>query len=99
VEVVNEVEIRYWQVEVTLEYRADKWNLQLQDVGWNYLKSGVKERAYVIDSKTLEEVPASIPQPLNSDGTRKASGPPNILERRVHRQVPFNSYFGQPTQA
>jgi hypothetical protein len=40
--VVNEVEIRYWQVEVSLEYRPDKWNLQLPDVGWNYLDGGTK---------------------------------------------------------
>jgi hypothetical protein len=99
VEVVNEVEIRYWQVEVTLEYRPDKWNLQLPDIGWNYLEDSKKKRAYVIDSETGDKVPSSNPQPLNSDGTRKASGAPNILERRVQKQVAFNSYFGQPTQA
>lgn len=98
VEVVNEVEIRYWQVEVTLEYRPDKWNLQLPDVGWNYLDGSTKKRAYVTDSESGDKVPSSNPQPLNSDGTLK-TGAPNILERRVHRQVAFNSFFGQPTQA
>ena len=98
VEVVNEVEIRYWQVEVTLEYRPDKWNLQLPDVGWNYLDGSTKKRAYVTDTETGDKVPSSNPQPLNTDGTLK-TGAPSILERRVHRQVAFNSYFGQPTQA
>jgi len=98
VEVVNEVEIRYWQVEVTLEYRPDKWALQLPDVGWNYLDGGTKKRAYVTDDETGDKVPSSNPQPLNTDGTLK-TGAPNILERRVHRQVAFNSFFGQPTQA
>jgi len=97
VEVVNEAEIRYWQVEVSLEYRPDKWNLQLPNVGWNYLEGGTKKRAYVVDPDTGERVPSSNPQPLNADGTIK-SGAPDILERRVQREVPFNDYFGQPTQ-
>ena len=98
VEVVNEVEIRYWQIEVTLEYRPDRWPLQLPNVGWNYLDGGTKKRVYVIDTDSGDKVPASNPQPLNSNGGIK-SGAPDIIERRVHRQVAFNQYFGQPTQA
>lgn len=97
VEVVNEVEIRYWQVEVTLEYRPDGWDLQLPDVGWNYLEDEIKKRAYVIDPDTGDKVPASNPQPLNTDGTRKTSGAPSILVRRVQREIPFSTYFGTPT--
>jgi hypothetical protein len=97
VEVVNEVEIRYWQVEVTLEYRPDGWPLQLPNVGWNYLDGGTKERVYVIDSQTKERVPSSNPQPLNTDGTL-STGAPTILYRRVHKAVNFQQYFGTPTQ-
>lgn len=97
VEVVNEVEVRFWQVEVTLEYRPDKWNLQLPNIGWNYLDAGAKKRVWVLDPDTLERVPASNPQPLTAGGALKFDAP-DILERRVQRQVPFNSYFGQPTQ-
>lgn len=97
VEVVNEVEIRYWQVEVTLEYRPDGWPLQLPNVGWNYLEGATKKRVYVTDPDSNEKVPASNPQPLTNAGGIK-SGAPDILERRVHRAVPFNQYFGQPTQ-
>ena len=97
VEVVNEIEVRYWQVEVTLEYRPDKWNLQLPNVGWNYLDGSTKKRAYVIDADSGDKVSSSNPQPLNTNGTLK-TGAPDILERRVYRQVAFNTYFGQPTQ-
>jgi len=98
VEVVNELEVRYWQVEVTLEYRPDGWPLQLPNIGWNYLNAlGIKERAYVIDSQTNERVPSSNPQPLNTNGTR-AAGVPTILVRRVHKAVNFAQYFGTPTQ-
>ena len=97
VEVVNEAEIRYWQVEVTLEYRPDGWELQLPNIGWNYLEGSTKERVYVIDSQSKERVPSSNPQPLNTDGTL-ATGAPTILKRRVHKAVNFQQYFGTPTQ-
>lgn len=97
VEVVNETEIRYWQIEVTLEYRPDGWPLQLPNIGWNYLDGTTKKRAYVTDPDTGEKVPASNPQSLNTDGTLK-TGAPDIVTRRVHKAVPFAAYFGTPPQ-
>jgi hypothetical protein len=97
VEVVNEVEIRYWQVEVTLEYRPDGWPLQLPNVGFNYLEGGTKKRCWVIDAETGEKVPSSNPQPLTTNGGL-TSGAPEILVRRVHKAVNFQQYFGTPTQ-
>lgn len=98
VEVVNDVEIRYWQIEVTLEYRPDGWPLQLPNVGWNYLGvGGKKTRVYVVDADTNERVPASNPQPLDDFGDIKA-GAPDIKVRRVHKAVPFTQYFGIPPQ-
>jgi len=101
VEVVNEVEIRYWQVEVTLEYRPDGWPLQLPNVGWNFLSSGTKRRVTVDydpgSGQPIEKVPASNPQPLTSDGAL-STGAPTVLVRRVHKAVNFQQYFGTPTQ-
>jgi hypothetical protein len=97
VEVVNESEVRYWQVEVTLEYRPDGWPLQLPNIGWNYLDGSTKKRAYVIDTESGDKVPSSNPQPLNTNGTL-ATGAPTILVRRVHKAVNFAQYFGTPTQ-
>jgi hypothetical protein len=101
VEVVNESEIRYWQVEVTLEYRPDGWELQLPNIGWNYLEGSTKKRVTVDydpgGGQPIEKVPSSNPQPLNTDGTL-ATGAPTILKRRVHKAVNFQQYFGTPTQ-
>jgi hypothetical protein len=99
VEVVNESEIRYWQVEVTLEYRPDGWPLQLPNVGWNYLDSVEgKTRVWVKDKNAPgEKIPASNPQPLTSSGDL-ATGAPTVLVRRVHKAVNFQQYFGTPTQ-
>jgi len=97
VEVVNEVEIRYWQVEVTLEYRPDGWPLQLPNVGWNYLDGSTKKRCYVIDTDSGDKVPSSNPQPLTPEGEISTDAP-TILVRRVHKAVNFQQYFGTPTQ-
>ena len=101
VEVVNEIEIRYWQVEVTLEYRPDGWPLQLPNVGWNFLSGGTKRRVTVDydpgSGQPIEKVPASNPQPLTSAGAL-STGAPTVLVRRVHKAVNFQQYFGTPTQ-
>lgn len=49
VEVVNEVERRFWKIEVQLTYRPDGWPLLLPNVGWNYVSGGEKARVYVWD--------------------------------------------------
>jgi hypothetical protein len=93
-----------------LAYRQTGWNLQLPDVGYNYLDSFTesalgetytvyeKKRAYVIDPDSGEKVAAVNPVALNSDGTLKAAGSlPDILDRRVNREVNFSTYFGTPS--
>jgi hypothetical protein len=97
-EVVNDVEINYWAITTELAYRQTGWNLQLPDVGYNYLEGGEKKRAYVIDPDTNEKVAAVNPVALNSNGTLKSAGQlPDILDRRVNREVDFSSYFGTPS--
>jgi len=97
VEVVNGAEIKYWSVSVELAYRQSGWRLMLPDVGYNYLESSQRKRAYVIDSESGEKVASSNPVALNSDGSLKGSGTaPDILYRRVHREVEFQPFFGTP---
>jgi hypothetical protein len=95
--VVNEVEIRYWQIETTLEFRPDGWDLQLPDVGWNYLDGSTQEAVLRGSTPTVatKQVPSSNPQPLNTDGTLK-TGAPDILVRQVQREVAFATFFGTP---
>jgi hypothetical protein len=97
VEVVNEQTVRYWQIEITLEYRPDGWPLQLPNVGYNYIDGSDKKRVWVWNDDKTERVPASNPQPLNNSGGL-ATGAPTILSRRVHRAVQFSQYFGTPPQ-
>jgi len=97
-EVVNDVEINYWAITSELAYRQTGWNLQLPDVGYNYLQSGEKKRAYVIDPDSGDKVAAVNPVALNSNGSLKTAGQlPDILDRRVNREVDFSSYFGRPS--
>lgn len=101
-EIVNDVEIGYWSGTTELAYRASGWNLLLPHVGFNRL-DGDDKRPCVVKGNDGgdEEVPATNPQPLNSDGTQKyppgtTQGAPDILERRIYREVNFAAYFGTP---
>lgn len=97
-EIVNNAEVNYWQITVELVYRQTGWKLMLPNVGYNYLESGVKKRAYVIDpdDNTTKIACASPVGLTNSGAIAAANTAPTILERRVHREVDFGSYFGTP---
>ena len=98
VEMVNDAEVRYWSITTELVYRQTGWNLFLPDVGYNYLDAGEKKRGYVTDPDSGEKVPCVNPIALNNDGSLKAPGLfPDILNRRVNREVNFSSYFGTPS--
>lgn len=97
-EVVNGVEVNYWQVSVELQYRQSGWRLLLPHVGWHYIDGSEKKLSYVFDDDG-NKIAASAPQPLNTDGTLKypgGPGTPDILTRRLNPVVDFNSYFGVP---
>jgi hypothetical protein len=96
-EVVNGVEIRYWQVTAELVYRRSGWDLQLPNVGWHYITGGQRRRAYVIDWDNVEYLPSATPRPLTESGNIKAGDEyPDILVRRVFPEVDFSTYFGTP---
>ena len=98
IEMVNDAEVRYWSITTELVYRQSGWNLLLPDVGYNYLDGGQKKRAYVIDPDSGEKVACVNPVALNANGTLKAGNAlPDILERRVNREVDFSQYFGTPS--
>jgi hypothetical protein len=97
VEVVNDVEVNYWQVTSELVYRQSGWPLQLPNVGYNCIEGGEKVRAYVKNpDDTSEKIPCASPIALNQDGSIKTSGVPDILVRRVNLAVPFVPLFGTP---
>lgn len=94
-EVVGESIYRYWQVTVELMYRQTGWNLQLPDVGFNFIANNQKRRAVVFDFENAEWVAS--PGPVGLDGNGGLTlGAPAILERRVHGEVDFNAYFASP---
>lgn len=107
VEVVNGVEVKYWAVTVELVYRQSGWNLQIPDVGWNYISgsggSAKKKRCYVFSEESdNEKVPSANVLALNEDGSIRfntdftGSGAPTILNRRVYPEANFSTYFGTP---
>jgi hypothetical protein len=109
VEVVNGAEVKYWAVTAELVYRQSGWNLLLPNVGWNYISgsgaSAKKRRCYVFSSESegsTEQVASANVMALNDDGSIRfntdftGSGAPTVLNRRVHRESNFSTYFGTP---
>jgi hypothetical protein len=100
-EVVNNVEVRYYQITSELVYRASGWSLILPDAGFNFLnEQREKERCFVTmvdEGGNQIEVPTANAVPLAENGLMLAPGDlPRLLVRRVHRATDFNQYFGSP---
>jgi hypothetical protein len=95
VESYNNVTYYYWAATCELVYRESKWNLQLPDVGWNFIGGGQKRRAMVFDFQNGEWVASANPVALDGSGGQ-SSGFPAILERRVNAEANFSTLFGTP---
>lgn len=95
-EEINGQEVRYWKITSELLCRQTGWNLLIPDVGFNYIESGVRKRAYV-EGPDGENIPSANPVPLDGSGGMKSAGQlPNILTRRVYKRIDMSQYFGTP---
>jgi hypothetical protein len=87
--------VSYWQATAELHYRQSGHNLQLPDIGWNFLGDGQKRRAMVFDFENSEWIAS--PNPVGLDGSGGLTlGVPAILNRRVNPEANFSSIFGTP---
>jgi hypothetical protein len=103
-EVVNGVEVNFWQVTAELSYKASGYQLYLPNVGWNYISGSgsdkKKERCYVFEG--TDKIASASVMALNDDGSIRfntdftGSGAPGIFSRRVNPAVAFSTYFGTP---
>lgn len=98
-EIYNNVSYTYWQMKADLLYRQSGWNLQLPDVGWNYIDGGQKRRAMVFDFQNGEWVASANPVGLDGNGGMNFTTWPVIKERRVNDEGNFPSLFGYPPGA
>jgi hypothetical protein len=89
--------VSYWQATAELHYRQSGHNLQLPDIGWNFLGGGQKRRAMVFDFENSEWIAS--PNPVGLDGSGGLTlGVPAILNRRVNPEANFSSIFGTPPE-
>lgn len=87
--------VAYWVATAELHYRQSGHNLQLPDVGWNFIGGGQKRRAMVFDFENSEWIAS--PNPVGLDGSGGLTlGVPAILNRRVNPEANFQSIFGTP---
>lgn len=98
-EVVNGIEIRYWQITVELMYRKHGFIEKIPHIGMNFIDGGKKRRAWVWNDSGDEKIFATVPQPLDESGGLKfpgADGQPDQLLRRPYPAIEFAGYFGTP---
>lgn len=98
-EVVNDVEVRYWQISVELTYRKAGYIERIPHVGFHYISGGKKRRAWAWNEAGDEKIEATTPQSLTESGELKypgADGQPEQLLRRPYPAIDFASYFGIP---
>jgi hypothetical protein len=87
--------VGFYRATATLAYRWSGHNLQLPDVGFNFISGGQKRRAMVFDFQNSEWVPS--PNPVGLDGNGgQTQGQPAVLNRRVNPEVEFRYIFGVP---
>jgi hypothetical protein len=87
--------VSYWSATAELHYRQSGHNLQLPDIGWNFIDGGEKRRAMVFDFENSEWIASPNPVGLNGSGALTL-GVPAILNRRVNPEANFSSIFGTP---
>jgi hypothetical protein len=87
--------VGYWKATAELHYRQSGHNLQLPDIGWNFIGGGQKRRAMVFDVENSEWIAS--PNPVGLDGSGGLTlGVPAVLNRRVNPEANFAAIFGTP---
>lgn len=87
--------VAFWRAVAELQYRQSGHNLQLPDIGWNFIGGGQKRRAMVFDFENSEWIAS--PNPVGLDGNGGLTlGVPAILNRRVNPEANFTTLFGTP---
>jgi hypothetical protein len=88
IEQVEEQEINFWSIAVTLAYREVGWATRTWDVGFNQIVSGKRQSI-----KDAADQPVSQPVAL-SNGVKKTEGqPPDMLTFKVYKSLPFSGVF------
>jgi len=94
-ELVGTNVVTYWQATSVLMFRASGWDLQLPDMGFNYLSGGQKRRVMTFDFENSEWIPSPVPMGLDGNGLQ-TFGAPAILTRQVYQTSDFYYLFGVP---
>ena len=98
-ETVGDVVVWYWEVSVSLTYRARGWQAYLLNVGMNVRDSSGRLAPATVTSESGAKVRASMPVALAPNGQQypDPSPEPDVLVRRLHPAVAFVPLFGVPS--
>lgn len=95
VEVVNQVERKYWSVTANLHYRGTGHGVYLPNVGYNQLISGELKPCTVTHQG--DAIPVTKPVALDANGRQLPPGTmPTVGYFETHNYADFNTLFGSP---
>lgn len=81
------VKVFYYETSITLAYRETTWDLLTWDVGFNEVVNG-QRRKILAGSE-----PVSEPVALQNGAAKPPGQPPNQLQFRVYKVLPFSTKF------
>jgi hypothetical protein len=94
--VENDV-VKYYDFSLEFTYRETLWRLKVADIGSHYLDaSGTKRQAYIEDENG-NHLSVTKAVPLNTDGSIKSSGTPNMLTFFPYATASFSTLPTVPT--
>lgn len=95
-EVVDEQTYFFWKITSELLCRQTGWDLQIPDIGFNFVEGGVKKRAFV-EGPEGEQIASSNAVALDGAGGLAGAGNlPALLTRQIYRSIDMGQYFGSP---
>jgi hypothetical protein len=94
--VENQVK-KYYEYGLEFTYRETLWRLRVADVGSYYIDTGGTKRQAYIEDENGNHVSVTKPVPLNTDGSIKTSGNPNILTLYPYSTGDFSTLPTVPT--
>ena len=96
-EMVENTLVNYYEYSIEFTYNANTWRLRVPNVGTHYLDSNGKRRQAYVEDENGNHISATKPVALNTDGSLKTSGAPDIITLFPYETASFATLPDVPT--
>ena len=96
-EMVENTIVKYYEYSIEFTYRETLWRIKVADVGTHYIDAGGTKRQAYIEDENGNHISVTKPVPLNTDGSIKTSGTPNMITLYPYATADFSTLPSVPT--